>query len=568
MEAGQKKKPGKAPGAAVRTKNILRLFVFSAIVNAIIGALRSDEFNPLDDEDDKDIWEDYLDGAGDGVLFDPLGAIARGVYQGIHEDKDAGAWEKAGRGILRAGQNVAGDWVSNDPLAQVVIGGLGVDSGAIDTIFNDSVYVPAGSGMPAASSIAKGISYLAKDKDNPQWGSAAMELFKTFGLPWGGSQLDKTVRGLYEYFKGATTKRPYERIYSDDEGSLKYLIEPNAENLIKSVLFGPSAFSGANDAYYSSDYKKRLDEEESAAVLGLDGYGAQKDKFDEITSEKEYNSKDTKENAQDSYAESYKAAAGSDSPIYQMYKDGFVDASPYNMVQMELEGTINKHKFSCELTVEEAAEATEELTRRISERFLYIDDSEAFHAMSEKEREELLSDIHSREYYLMRAEIALEKGAISEEDYAYQVKSHGWFLEDLEEIITGEKKDSGGGNPRRTYSGSRKRRYSGGGGRSLRGGSGGGYSGYSGHSDYSGDSRDSKSERRKTGGSTQKKTRSATSSGASVGGLTFDDVLYHSSGSSAVSGSGRTGGSTGQSRSGIRSKVSKSLRRIKFEDIL
>ena len=414
---------------AYATKQILKIFIASAVINGLMRGLKGDDFNPLedlfggDDEEEKRsfldrmkaLGIDYVDD-GDGVVFDPMHDIASGVYQGVTENKDADIWEKAGLSALRPVQNIAGDFISNHPLGTTAVGMMGVDNDTASKIFNDSLYISPGVGSPVASSVSGAVRRGA----NGELLSAGVEIAKPFLLPFGGSQVDKSVRGIYEYAKGSsTTKRPYERM-TGKEGNLKYLIEPNAENAVKSALFGPTAFSDASDEYYNGKYK--LDEKESAEVMKLKGYGERKTLFDEIIAGKEYRSQDEKSSRMNEAMESFKADAGNDSEIVMLYEGGVGDAAPYRNVPTSLKFTFNDKSYSLDLSAKDAEKISSELSEAISERYYEIDGSDKFKAMTDEEKEKFLSSVSGLEFERAKAEVFYSNKKMSKaefNDYMY-----------------------------------------------------------------------------------------------------------------------------------------------------
>ena len=65
----------------------------------------------------------------------------------------------------------------------------------------------------------------------------------SFVTPWGGSQIDKTIKGI----KGLMEEGVYTK-----NGQLKYPVERNAENTVKGLLFGRSGFQ-ENSRYYDEE---------------------------------------------------------------------------------------------------------------------------------------------------------------------------------------------------------------------------------------------------------------------------------------------------------------------------
>ena len=183
----------------------MQLFIASAVINAVIAAIKSDEFDPVEEAEEgyeeggvfgalESVLKDYADGIGDPVAFDPIYDIATGIYQGIGEGVSVG--EKIGKAALRAGQNLLGDAVSNNPFSTVAMSALGVDSETSDFLFNGNVYTPGGAGMPLAGNVTRS---LAEIVDEDYW-SAAVAIAKGF-VPI-GTQIDRSFKGFYDYKKG------------------------------------------------------------------------------------------------------------------------------------------------------------------------------------------------------------------------------------------------------------------------------------------------------------------------------------------------------------------------------
>ena len=401
-----------------------KLMVMSTIVNTIIGALKNDEFNPEDDiekgfSEGENVWEriglslkelglDWVDGYGSGVAFDPIHDIASGIYQGISEGEDP--WEKAGLSMLRPMQNMAGDLISNHPLGTAALGIVGVDNETAKTLFNDKVYLSGGLGMPAASSVSGAVKKAAKG----DLASAGAEAIKSFALPWGGSQLDKSVRGLFEFANGANTKNAYERMAGKD-GTLKYLVEPSAENVLKSVLFGPSAFSGASDEYYNNPARK-MSKEETDQVLSQTGYAARKATLEDLVNVHQYNqSKDARmEEAEKTFLNETEAG----SVLYEMYQNGETDVVPYRNMPLDLKMTVDKVKYEKTISPDEATALSEELSDRLTERFRELDKAPEFEKLTVETREKVLSGFVDLERDYVKAEYFHENGDMTDENFA------------------------------------------------------------------------------------------------------------------------------------------------------
>ena len=452
-------------------RNVLKFTEYAvacAVVNALIAGLKGDEFDPIDDVEEGlkkaqeeaggDVWKraglsllrpvqelygDWADGYGNGVGADFLHDVVSGLSQ-AKEEAGGDAYKRAGLSFLRPVQNLAGDVASNHPLSSAALGILGLDSGTTDFLFNGSVYNAGGAGMPAASTIANALKKLGKGEA----AAASAEVLKSFALPWGGSQADKTVRGLYEFYNGATTKNAYERMWNEwahqrqdgyepgseeafkkRNGTLKYLVEPTGENFVKSALFGPSSFGGEQEAYYS-DKTRRMDEDETEKILSQDGYGPRKITFDEILAEHVYNAEkdDRKQQQADNFFDGKDVGneqgpgvdlgdetAGSE--LYAMYLSGDKKAIPFRNIPLDLSVTIDEKKYEAHLAPEDAKKMEETLSNRLKERFEELDKSEKFSALSAKEKESVLNSFVGYEVTRVKAEHFLEIGDMTQEAF-------------------------------------------------------------------------------------------------------------------------------------------------------
>ncbi|GEM_PF-5658417 len=452
-------------------RNVLKFTEYAvacAVVNALIAGLKSDEFDPIDDVEEGlkkaqeeaggDVWKraglsvlrpvqelygDWADGYGNGVGADFLHDVVSGLSQ-AKEEAGGDAYKRAGLSFLRPVQNLAGDVASNHPLSSAALGILGLDSGTTDFLFNGSVYNAGGAGMPAASTIANALKKLGKGEA----AAASAEVLKSFALPWGGSQADKTVRGLYEFYNGATTKNAYERMWNEwarqrqdryepgseeafkkRNGTLKYLVEPTGENFVKSALFGPSSFGGEQEAYYS-DKTRRMDEDETEKILSQDGHSPRKITFDEILAEHVYNAEkdDRKQQQADDFFDGKDVGneqgpgvdlgdetAGSE--LYAMYLSGDKKTIPFRNIPLDLSVTIDEKKYEAHLAPEDAKKMEETLSNRLKERFEELDRSEKFSALSVKEKESVLNSFVGYEVTRVKAEHFLEIGDMTQEAF-------------------------------------------------------------------------------------------------------------------------------------------------------
>ncbi len=185
--------------------------------------------------------------------FDPLGDIIDGIFQGAEELPEKSKLEQWQRGGLRAAQNLAGDFIGSRSFGWVASSFMdAVNDDWATKFFNDSIYPSQGVNVPALQSVQKGVK---KFGDGDPVGSAA-EFATSFLTPWGGKQLDKTIRGLGDYLRGGNYQNNiYKEFSTGKRGDLYYPIEQTPANAIQSAVFGPSSL-GENAAYWQT---KRLE---------------------------------------------------------------------------------------------------------------------------------------------------------------------------------------------------------------------------------------------------------------------------------------------------------------------
>ena len=410
-----------SPKKLTRVKNIMQLFVASAVINAVIAAIKSDEFDPLDEAEEgfeengvfgalESVMKDYADGIGDPVAFDPIYDIATGVYQGITEGESIGG--KVGKAALRVGQNLLGDAVSNNPFSTVAMSVVGIDSEASDFLFNGNVYTPGGMGMPLAGNVTRALDEALVDED--YW-SAAVAIAKGF-VPM-GTQIDRSVKGLYDYKKGyATNEAAYERMAGQD-GDLKYLIEPDFWNGFRSLLFGSGAFSKESDAFYNEKSRK-FNDEEQAEILSHSDYETRKVTFDDILAMNKYESKEEKDKRKEERAKEF-FDEHSDGVLYNLYLSGEDAAIPYKGISGETSYTDSKtkKKYTLKLKAEEAEKLTREMSDRIAQRFARAESSESFEALSREEQVKYLDAVADSEYKQAKVKALYDSGQMGYEDY-------------------------------------------------------------------------------------------------------------------------------------------------------
>lgn len=163
---------------------------------------------------------------GSGVMIDPFGSAAEG-----YRKTEGNALQKTGG----AAKSVLSDVVTNLP------GGNAVASVLPETIRDglfgeNSINTRYGTASLIGSAITKPIENLQK-KD---YGKAALNLGTTFLLPFGGSQVRKTVEGLQTYNQGGAY---------NDKGQLQYPVNQTGGNLARGALFGKSSFPSAQEYY-------------------------------------------------------------------------------------------------------------------------------------------------------------------------------------------------------------------------------------------------------------------------------------------------------------------------------
>ena len=289
------------------------------------------------------------------------------------------------------------------------MGMVGFDNDASDLLFNGNVYVPGGMGMPLASSGAA----VMRELGQGDYASAAAAAVKPF-LPL-GTQLDRSVKGVYDWTKGyATTESAYDRI-TGQEGSLKYLIEKSPENFIKSILFGPGAFSGESDAYYNDKTRKFTDGEQ-AQILSHSDYKSRKVTFDDILAMNEYDSErdERKQTTADKFFQGKEGTV-----LHNLYISGEDAAVPYKNMAGESSFTDSKtgKKYTLKLSADDAKKLTGEVSDKIAERFNRANESDVFAVMSQEEQVKYLKSVADAEYKQAKVKALYESGQMEYGDY-------------------------------------------------------------------------------------------------------------------------------------------------------
>lgn len=109
--------------------------------------------------------------------------------------------------------------------------------------------LPISAGIPNPFAIASGESTIGKELMKPAYYLAP---------PFGGGQAKKTIEGLKAYFKGAST---------NDSGKVRYPIEKNTINAIKTGLFGQYATPESRE-YFNKERKPLGDQQSEIFKLG------------------------------------------------------------------------------------------------------------------------------------------------------------------------------------------------------------------------------------------------------------------------------------------------------------
>lgn len=207
---------------------------------------------------------------GSKASLDIIGDIIDGMKQGFKEKDDEDFLDKLLRGTKRSTQNVAGDFASNALFGWVVGEILELfNEDYSDELFNGN-FQSNGINIPAAQS---GFKFAKKLLQGDGYGAGA-EIVTSFVTPYGGAQIDKTIRGLTDWGKGAKYQNDaYKKVskffanrnssdYEGVDGKKKYDIEKNPLTFAQSALFGPSAFGG--DYYNDKKTARYIEDEEKA----------------------------------------------------------------------------------------------------------------------------------------------------------------------------------------------------------------------------------------------------------------------------------------------------------------
>jgi hypothetical protein len=169
---------------------------------------------------------------GSDITFDPIGAL---------ED----AFNEKGTNLLQKAGRLGGEVLSNVPLG----------SNVADAFMSDNDRQ----------------KYLGRN-DPTRFGNGLLAIkgiqdpWYKLALPFGGSQVKKTIQGLQTMSKGGSYTQD-----SQDNKILKYPIEQSPENYIKSVLFGP--YAAKESVNYYNNKTKQLGSSQTAAFDYAKGNG-------------------------------------------------------------------------------------------------------------------------------------------------------------------------------------------------------------------------------------------------------------------------------------------------------
>ena len=202
--------------------------------------------------------------------MDIIGDIADGFGQGFKEKKSDETWKKILQGTKRSAQNVSADVLDNRLFGWVYASILeSIDEDYADKLFNGN-FQSNGVNIPAGQSAVK----IAKKARQGDFAGAGAEAMTSFVTPYGGAQIDKTIRGLTDWGKGAKYQNDaYKKVskffanrnsndYEGIDGKKKYDIKKNPLTFVQSALFGPSALGG--DYYNDQKTARYIEDEEKA----------------------------------------------------------------------------------------------------------------------------------------------------------------------------------------------------------------------------------------------------------------------------------------------------------------
>lgn len=207
---------------------------------------------------------------GSRGAFDIINDIWDGITQGLEEEKDEGTGRKLYKSALRSGQNVAGDFIGSRAFgwATSELMSWCNEDWASDW-FNDSIYSSQGVNVPAVQSASKAVRKYV----DGNWIGGTTELATSFITPFGGKQIDKTIRGISDVARGGSYKNDiYKEKSTGERGDMYYEIEKTPAKYAQAALFGPSSLSenkeywgGKRLATLEKEKAKKLESEQSRA---------------------------------------------------------------------------------------------------------------------------------------------------------------------------------------------------------------------------------------------------------------------------------------------------------------
>ena len=311
--------------------------------------------------------------------MDIIGDIADGFGQGFKEKESGKTWEKILRGTKRSTQNAAADALDNRLFSWVYAAVLEyIDEDYSDKFFN-GIFQSNGVNVPAAQSFGKAIKKAAQQ----DFAGAGAEVATSFVTPYGGAQIDKTVRGLTDWAKGAkyqndaygkVSKFAADKINHDYEGAdgkKKYDIERNPLTFAKAALFGPSSLGGD---YYDEKKTARYIEAEERAH---------------------------KAKREEKFRKSYK----NESVIYLAKAQKDNDLIPYGEVKSDFKFTHKKQEYEFTLPKEAKAEYDEMLLEEMEKEYDNAMDKPEYRGALNARKAKILKDAKSKARKTVNARI-------------------------------------------------------------------------------------------------------------------------------------------------------------------
>ena len=316
---------------------------------------------------------------GSKASLDIIGDIIDGMKQGFKEKDDEDFLDKLLRGTKRSTQNVAGDFASNALFGWVVGEILEIfNEDYSDELFNGN-FQSNGINIPAAQS---GFKFAKKLLQGDGYGAGA-EIVTSFVTPYGGAQIDKTIRGLTDWGKGAKYQNDaYKKVskffanrnssdYEGVDGKKKYDIEKNPLTFAQSALFGPSALGG--DYYNDQKTARHIEDEEKA----------QKAKREE------------------KFRKNYK----NDSVIYLAKAQKDNDLIPYDEVKSDFKFTHKKQEYEFTIPKEAKEEYDKMLLDEMEKEYDKVMDKPEYIGALNARKAEILKDAKSKARKTVNAKI-------------------------------------------------------------------------------------------------------------------------------------------------------------------